>query len=79
MMAILLLCLIYIASFFCAKRGIKWLYENEWTNISPNLSDLLWVTIPGVNTIFILAFFVIIAKKAGRDTTKFFKINRVKK
>ena len=49
----------YVVSSLLARITIRWMYENKWTNINPDISDLFVIYMPFLNTLGVIMIFVI--------------------
>jgi len=67
---IVTLVLIYIASIIGAWYDITWNYENKWTHINPDGTDVAIMFVPMVNTIFSIHYIL------NFETNSFFGIEK---
>lgn len=70
----ILISLIYITSIFTCRYSVRKAHETIWKGVNTDISDVIIVLIPVVNTIFSvsLIYDVLANDKSAKDYNKFF-------
>jgi hypothetical protein len=74
--------IIYIVSCLLSYVVIRWTYNKLWTNSNPHITDLLFVILPGFNTVAFIMMFMFTSidlysqNKKSLITNKFFNIKK---